>query len=151
MAKKEDVKKKKIKKKESKKEEKKKVSGSKSTVKKSVEKKSPEKVYAKAKYLKSSPRKARLVVDMIRGRRAVDAVQELKFVNKKVALFVKKVIESAIANAENNFEMEKNDLYIVEARVDDAPILKRGRAGSRGRYKKILKRNCHIIVALAEK
>ncbi len=108
-------------------------------------------IFAKAKNINMSPRKARLVIDLVRGKKATDAVAELKFVRKRAALPIRKTIESAIANAENNFEMDEDDLYIKEAFVDKAPTYKRGRAGSRGRYKKILKRNCHIIIGLVEK
>jgi large subunit ribosomal protein L22 len=108
-------------------------------------------VCAKAKYIPGSARKARLVIDTVRNMNALEAVDRLKFLNKRAALPVRKVIESAIANAYNNFEMEKKDLEIVKAFVDDAPIFKRGRAGSKGRYKKILKRNCHITIYLKEK
>ncbi|MBD3280256.1 50S ribosomal protein L22 [Candidatus Dojkabacteria bacterium] len=106
-------------------------------------------VYAKSKYVRMAPQKARLVVDMVRGENAVYASEMLDFVNKAAAVPVKKTIESAIANAENNEEMDKKELKIVEARVDDAPIYKRGRAVSKGRYHKILKRNSHIIIAVA--
>jgi len=108
------------------------------------------KIYAKSKYIRMSPQKVRLVVDMIRGENAQYAVEMLEFVNKAAALPVRKVIESAIANAEHNDEKEAESLIIVEARVDEAPIYKRGRAVSKGRYHKILKRNCHIIVAVQD-
>ena len=116
-----------------------------------VKKEKNEVVYAKAKYINSSPRKARLVIDTVRGKGALDAVNELEFVNKRVALPIQKVIKSAIANAENNMEMDKKKLFIIEAYVDKAPTYRRGRAGSRGRYKRILKRNCHIIIGVKEK
>lgn len=103
-------------------------------------------VQAKSKYINMTPRKVRLVVDMIRGQKAEDAVVSLKYLNKSAALPVRKCLESAIANAENNNDMKKSDLYVIEARVDEAPTFKRGRAVSRGRYHRILKRNCHIII-----
>ncbi len=103
-------------------------------------------VQAKSKYINITPRKARLVADMIRGERAEDAVVMLTYLNKKAALPVRKCLESAIANAENNNDMKKSELYILEARVDEAPTFKRGRAVSRGRYHRILKRNCHIVI-----
>jgi large subunit ribosomal protein L22 len=107
-------------------------------------------VYARSNYIRSSARKARLVADLVRGKMALDAIQELEFVNKKAALFIKKTIESAIANAENNFEIDPKNLIIKEIVIDEAPTYKRMRAGSRGRYKAILKRNCHISVGLTE-
>jgi large subunit ribosomal protein L22 len=108
-------------------------------------------VFAKAKYINMSARKVRLVVDLVRGKNALEAVHILDFINKRAALPVKKAINSAISNADNNFEFDKKSLIIAEAFVDDAPIFKRGRAGSRGRYQKLLKRNCHIIIGVAEK
>jgi len=108
-------------------------------------------VYARAKYINMSARKARLVIDLIRGKNALEAVHLLEFVNKSAALPIQKALNSAISNADNNFEFDKKSLIIAEAFIDDAPILKRGRAGSRGRYKKLLKRNCHITIGVAEK
>jgi len=108
-------------------------------------------VYAREKYIQMSARKARLIIDLVRGEDALEAVSKLVFVRKRGALIIKKVIESAIANAVNNFEMDKDKLIIAEAFVNDAPIFKRWRAGSRGRYKKILKRNCHIVIGLKAK
>lgn len=98
-----------------------------------------------------SPQKVRLVVDMVRGKNALESVHLLKFVEKASALPVKKTIESAISNAVNNFELDKKKLIIVEARVDEAPTFKRWRAVSKGRAHKILKRNCHILIVLKEK
>lgn len=103
-----------------------------------------------AKYVRITPRKARLVTDMVRGMNALDAVTILKFTEKKAALHVRKCLESAIANAENNNSMDKSKLMIVEARVDEAPMLKRGIAVSRGRYHQILKRNSHIVIGLSD-
>ncbi len=108
-------------------------------------------VYARSLYIKGSAQKARLVVDIVRGMNVLDAINKLKFVEKRASLYVRKTIESAIANAVNNYEMDKKRLFIYEIFVNDAPMLKRGRAGSRGRYNKILKRNCHIIVGLKER
>lgn len=108
-------------------------------------------VFAKEKYINMSPRKARLVIDLVRGRNAIKAVNDLFFVRKRAALPIRKAIESAISNAVNNFEMDKKKLVISEAFIDKAPTYKRGRAGSRGRYKKILKRNCHITIGVIDK
>lgn len=118
--------------------------------KKQEEKEDNRIVYAYEKYIPISARKARLVIDLIRGQNALDAVSRLKFLRKKAALATKKAIESAIANAVHNFEIDKKRLVIVEAFVDVAPTFKRGRAGSRGRYKKILKRNCHITIGVCQ-
>ena len=108
-------------------------------------------IFAHEKYIRTSAQKARLVIALVRNQNALSASERLRFVHKKAALFVRKAIESAIANAVNNFELDKKKLYIEKAFVDDAPIFKRGRAGSRGRYKKILKRNCHITIGVAER
>ena len=147
--------KKKAQKKKSGKDVKKKVRKEKKEVEKKVSKRKGEQeekvIYARERYLPISPRKARLVIDMVRGQNAVSAVHELSFVRKKAALMIKKAVESAVANAVNNFEMDKKKLVIVEAFVDGAPTYKRGRAGSRGRYKKILKPNSHITIGVAQK
>ena len=107
-------------------------------------------VYAKSKYVRTSAQKARLVVDMVRGENALYSVEMLNFVRKAAALPVRKTIESAIANAEFNHDLDKSKLKIVEAMVNEAPTLKRGRAVSKGRYHQILKRSCHIIIGVAE-
>jgi large subunit ribosomal protein L22 len=107
-------------------------------------------VYAKARYIRMSARKARLVIDLVRNENALEAISKLYFVTKRAALPVRKTIESAMANAENNFDMDPKKLVIKKAVVEEAPTYKRGRAGSRGRYKRILKRNCHIIIGLVE-
>lgn len=122
----------------------------KKSISKVEKRKEPKIVYAKAKYIRSSAQKARLVIDLIRKKGVLDSLARLEYVQKKAALPIRKTLESALANAKNNFEMDEKKLVVVEARVDDAPIFKRGRAGSRGRYKKILKRNCHIIIGVTE-
>jgi large subunit ribosomal protein L22 len=119
--------------------------------KKVVAKKKLVLVFAHEKYLRTSAQKARLIIALVKNQNALSASERLRFVHKKAALFVRKAVESAIANAVNNFELDKKKLYIEKAFVDDAPIFKRGRAGSRGRYKKILKRNCHITIGVAER
>lgn len=110
----------------------------------------PKKVYAKSKYIRRSPQKVRLVIDTIRGQKALFASEMLQFLNKGAARPVRKTLESAIANAIENEDMDKEQLTVVEARVDEAPIFKRGRAVSKGRYHKILKRNSHIIIAVSD-
>lgn len=107
-------------------------------------------VYAKGKYLKTSAHKARLVINLIRGKNALDMVQRLDFINKKASLLIKKVLDSAISNAVINFDMDKKKLIITEAYINEAPTFKRSRAGSRGRNKKILKRNAHVTIGLKE-
>jgi len=82
---------------------------------------------------------------------ANEALETLNFVNKAASVPVYKTLKSAISNAENNFDKDIDRLYVVEARVDEAPTLKRGRAVSRGRYHQILKRSSHIVIGLSEK
>ncbi|MEI7578704.1 MAG: 50S ribosomal protein L22 [bacterium] len=106
-------------------------------------------IYAKAKYVRKTPRKLRLIVNLIRGRNAVAALDILKFTNLYSAAYVLKVLNSAIRNAVYNNELDKTKLIIQEAYVDEAPVFKRGRAISRGRYHQILKRNSHIVIGVA--
>ncbi len=106
---------------------------------------------AKAKYLRISPRKAREVVDIIRGKGVNEALAILEFTPKKAAYLVKKVLSSAIANAENNHEMNVDNLYISRAVVDQGPTRKWYRATARGRAARIRKRSSHITIVLKEK
>lgn len=108
---------------------------------------------AKGKYLKMSPRKSRLVADLIRGKDAGEALTILKFSRKrKAAGLVSRVLDSAIANAQVKFpNIDVDKLYISSVYVDKAPYLKRYRAAPRGRGVPILKRYCHITVHLGER
>lgn len=108
-------------------------------------------VRATTKYVRSSPQKTRLVVDLVRGKSVKDALAILRFTNKSVALDVAKTVKSAAANAENNFEMDSDDLYIAEIYADDGPSFKRLRAASKGRGNRIVKRTSHITVVVDEK
>lgn len=108
-------------------------------------------VKAELKYFPVSPQKARLVVDLVRGKMAEDAVARLVFVNKKSALPIRKLISSAIANAENNFGLSAEKLFIYQISADPAPLRKWRRFGARGRFKPILRRSSHIKVVLREK
>ena len=108
-------------------------------------------VQATAKYIRMSPRKARLVVDMVRGMDAQQALGLLSFETRGAAQPVSKLIKSAIANAEENYGLAADELYIAEISSDSGPTLKRGRFGARGRYKPILKRSTHLKVVLATK
>lgn len=107
-------------------------------------------VRAKAKYIKLSPRKVRLVVDIVRGMNVAKGIDQLSFINKKAAQPVRKLLNSAVANAENNFELQKDNLYIKDIRVDDGPTLHRWRPRARGRATPIRKRTSHINIVLAE-
>ena len=104
-----------------------------------------------AKSVRISPIKARLVVDMIRGKNAKEAQIILNNYNNKAARLIKKVLDSAIANAVNNNKMDENKLFVSEARVDMAPTMKRIMFDSRGHVGRKDKRNSHIIVKVMEK
>ena len=108
-------------------------------------------VKASAKNLPISPQKARLVVNTVRGMDAAAAMDSLRFTPNKAAEPVYKLIQSAAANAEENFGLDIEDLFVYRIFVDDGRRLKRGRFGSRGRWKPIIKRQCHITVVLAER
>lgn len=107
-------------------------------------------VYAKTKYANFSARKGRLVLDLIRGKEVMHALDVLKFTNKDAAHDVAKVVKSAMSNAVTNESWDKKKLVISEAYIDEAPTFKRGLAVARGRYHKILKRNCHITVGVQQ-
>ena len=107
-------------------------------------------VRAEAKWVRSSARKARLVVDHIRGRTVPEARTVLAFSQRAVAREVEKVLRSAVANAEANHGLVGDDLVVVSVYVDEGPTIKRWRARARGRVARIKKRTCHITVKLAE-
>ena len=107
-------------------------------------------VIARAKGLRRSPTKVRLILDAIRGRRAAEALEILRFLPSPAAREVAKVLRSAVANAENNHNMLPGTLKIVTVQADPGPMLKRFRPRSRGRASSILKRTCHVTVAVDE-
>ncbi len=106
-------------------------------------------VQAVAKWVRTSPRKARLVVEHIRGRRVPEARTVLAFTTRAAARDVEKVLRSAIANAEANHGLIGDELYVSAAFVDEGPTLKRWRARARGRAARIRKHTCHITVKVA--
>ena len=106
-------------------------------------------VRAEAKWVRTSPRKARLVAEHIRGRSVPEARTVLAFTQRAAAREVEKVLRSAVANAEANHGLIGDDLYVRAATVDEGPTLKRWRARARGRVGRIRKRTCHITVLLA--
>ena len=113
-------------------------------------------VKAEARYIRVSPQKARLVVNLIRGKKANDAIIVLRTVNKRIAPSVEKVLHSAIANAQHIAENEKQDLdvdalYVSEAYVNEGPRQKRVRPAPMGRAYRYQKRTAHIVVKVAEK
>lgn len=107
-------------------------------------------IYAKGKNQRISPRKARLIVGIIKGNNADEMSQKLMFVNKKAAGIVKKVLDSALSNAKNK-NYDPKTLIIKEARVDEGFTFKRGKPVARGRYHRIIRRNSNIIIGLGEK
>ena len=103
---------------------------------------------AKHRYARTSAQKARLVADLIRGKKVAQALEILTFTNKKAAALVKKVLESAIANAEHNEGADIDELKVVTIFVDKGPSLKRFRARAKGRGNRIEKQTCHINVTV---
>jgi large subunit ribosomal protein L22 len=108
-------------------------------------------VRAQAKYVRIAPRKVREVVDQIRGKSVEDARATLFFINRNAAKTVAKVLNSAVANAENNDNLVASDLFVKEAYVDEGPTLKRWKFRAMGRVNRIRKRTSHITITLDEK
>ncbi len=107
-------------------------------------------VKAVAKWVHASPRKARLVVEHIRGRSVPEARTVLAFTQRAAARDVAKVLSSAVANAEANHNLVGDELIVSAAYVDEGPVLKRWRARARGRAARIQKPTCHITIKLVE-
>ncbi len=108
-------------------------------------------VRAQAKYVRVAPRKAREVVDLIRGKSVADARAQLLLTNRGAARIVSRVLDSAVANAENNNDLAAADLFIKEAYVDEGPTLKRWQFRAMGRVNRIRKRSSHITIAVDQK
>lgn len=106
---------------------------------------------AVARTVRIAPRKVRLVVDLIRGKQVGEAVAILRHTPKAASPVVEKVLKSAVANAEHNYELDPNNLYISEIFVDEGPTLKRFRPRAQGRASAINKRTSHITVVVSEK
>ena len=106
---------------------------------------------AVAKTVRIAPRKARLVIDLIRNKNVIEADHILSNLNKEAARIIRKVLTSATANAENNLGLDKNNLYVKEAYVNEGQTMKRARMGSRGHVDPIKKRTSHITVVVSEK
>ena len=106
---------------------------------------------AKHKFARISPQKARLVADLIRGKDVAKALETLTFSDKKAATLIKKVLESAIANAEHNEGLDIDDLNVAKIFVDEGPIMKRIMPRAKGRADRILKRSSHITVVVANR
>ena len=108
-------------------------------------------VKATLKYYRMSPRRVREVADIIRGKRAEEAQNILDFTNRRAAGTLKKLLNSAIANAENNFSMDPDKLFVTEIAVDEGPMWKRFITKSHGRASRIVKRTSHVTIVLGEK
>ncbi len=107
-------------------------------------------VAAKLRHARISPQKCRLVADEVRGKSVANALQTLSFMPKKGARIVKKVLESAVANAEHNHGADIDELKVAVIHVDEAPTFRRFRARAKGRGARIIKRNSHITVQVAD-
>ena len=108
-------------------------------------------VNATAKYIRIAPRKLRIVMNLIRGKKVSEAFAILKFTPKVVSEVVEKVLRSAVANAEHNNDMNVDNLYVSTCYVDQGPTLKRIHPRSRGQAFKILKHSSHVTVCVSEK
>ena len=106
---------------------------------------------AVAKYVRVSPRKVQIVIDLIRGKQVDDALAILMYTPKSAAPVVEKLLNSAIANAENNLEMSRENLYVAEVYANQGPTLKRYWARSHGRADMIKKHTSHITIVLDQK
>jgi large subunit ribosomal protein L22 len=107
-------------------------------------------VTAKLRYARISPQKCRLVADTVRGKGVGNALSTLKFMPNKGARLVLKVLESAIANAENNLGADIDELKVTRIEIDTAPVLKRFAARAKGRGNRIVKRNSHITLEVGD-
>ena len=107
-------------------------------------------VAARLRYARISPQKVRLVADLVRGKSVAQALDILTYTPKKGAGIIRKILESAIANAENNHGADIDELKISRVYVDEAPTHKRWRARAKGRANQILKRNSHITVHVSD-
>lgn len=106
---------------------------------------------ASARMIRIAPRKARLVVDLIRGKEVGEALSILKFSTQASAVVIEKVLMSAIANAEHNYDMDAEDLFVSEAYVNEGATLKRFRPRAKGSASPINKRTSHISIVVSEK
>lgn len=106
---------------------------------------------ASAKTVRIAPRKVRLVIDLIRGKQVGEAIAILRHTPRAASPVVEKLLKSAIANAEHNYEMDADSLLVSEAFVNEGPTMKRFRPRAMGRASQINKRTSHITVVLTEK
>lgn len=108
-------------------------------------------IHAKLSNLSFSAQKVRLVVDVVRGKPVVEAITTLKFLTKSAAAPVAKLLVSAVSNAEENFGISREDLYVFKITADEAPTRRWRRFGARGRFKPVLRRSSHVSVILRER
>lgn len=108
-------------------------------------------IRSQLRFLPISAQKIRLVIDLVRGKDAVQALEVLRFVPNRAAEPVRKVLASAVANAEENFGVSRDDLYVATIFADEAPTRRWRRFGARGRFKPILRRTSHVTVILRER
>ena len=107
-------------------------------------------VTATLKHASLSPQKVRLVARALKGLSVGEAIEKLKFIQKKASLIIKKLLESAIANAEHNHGIDIDTLFVHGILVDEAPVFKRFKARAKGRGNRIIKRRCHIKITVAQ-
>jgi large subunit ribosomal protein L22 len=108
-------------------------------------------IHAVLRFSGISAQKTRLVVDLVRGKPAVEALNTLKFMPQAAARNVSKVLTSAVANAEENFGVSRDDLFVYRITADEGPTRRWRRFGARGRFKPLLRRSSHITVVLRER
>ena len=108
------------------------------------------KAQAQAKYIRQSPYKVRRVLDLVRGMPVEDARDVLTFTNRRAADTIRKVLDSAVANAEHNYALDADELVVDEAFADEGPTLKRWRPRARGRATRINKRTSHITIIVSD-
>jgi large subunit ribosomal protein L22 len=108
-------------------------------------------IFAQARFIPVSAQKARLVVDLVRGKSVTEALNTLKFTPNHASMPISKVLASAMANGEENFGVSRDDLFVYRIFVDEAPTRKWRKFGARGRFKPWLRRSSHITVILRER
>jgi large subunit ribosomal protein L22 len=108
-------------------------------------------IHAQLRFLPLSAQKVRLVVDVVRGKNAVNAQNILRFMPQRAAKPVLKLLNSAVANAEENFGVSRDDLFVAQIFADEAPTRRWRRFAARGRFKAILRRTSHVTVVLRER
>ena len=107
-------------------------------------------VRAQAKYIRQSPYKVRRVLDLVRGLPVEEARHVLAFTDRRAGATVRKVLDSAVANAEHNHALDADELFVAQAYADEGPTLKRWRPRARGRATRIRKRTSHITIVVSE-